>query len=125
VPIRSGGAGHLLPVPSPLPVLGSQPLIRPSGVADLLIVRQQIKRYEAGEVANITNVLKGEKNSNRVLQTKTTELATTTEAEQTDEEQRDLQTTEHFDLKNEIDKTMKEDASLKAGVSVSGSSRSR
>jgi hypothetical protein len=95
--------------------------LRPSGTADLLVVKQQIKRYEAGEVGHIENVLKGESNEHTVRRARTTEETQLEETERTQEEERDLQSTEHFELKTEIDKTVKEDASLKAGVSLSGS----
>ena len=95
--------------------------LRPSGTADLLVVKQQIKRYEAGEVAHIENVLKGEANEHTVRRARTTEETQLQETETLQEEERDLQSTEHFELKNEVDKTVKEDASLKAGVALSGS----
>ena len=95
--------------------------LRPSGTADLLVVKQQIKRYEAGEIGHIENVLKGESNEHVVRRATTTEDTQLQETETTREEERDLQSTEHFELKNEVDKTVKEDASLKAGASLSGS----
>jgi hypothetical protein len=107
------------PKPQPQPALFSN--IRPSGTADLLVVKQQIKRYEAGEVGHIENVLKGESNEHTVRRARTTEETQLQETETTQEEERDLQSTEHFELKTEVDKTVKEDASLKAGVSLSGS----
>ena len=33
------------------------PFIRSVGVADLLVIKQQIKRYEPGEIAHVENVL--------------------------------------------------------------------
>src|SRR5205085_7852826 len=64
---------------------------------------------------------KGESNEHTVRRARTTEETTLEETERTQEEERDLQSTEHFELKNEVDKTVKEDASLKAGASLSGS----
>lgn len=104
--------------PAPAASLGS---LRPSGTADLLVVKQQIKRYEAGEVGHIENVLKGEANEHTVRRARTTEDTTVQETERTQEEERDLQSTEHFELKSEVERTVKEDASLKAGASLSGS----
>ena len=40
-----------------LPPPPGHALVRPAGVADLLVVKQQIKRYEPGEIAHVENVL--------------------------------------------------------------------
>lgn len=95
--------------------------LRPSGTADLMVVKQQIKRYEAGEIGHIANILKGEGNDHTVRRARTVEESQLRETERTQEEERDLQSTEHFELKSEVDRTVKEDASLKAGASLSGS----
>ncbi|WP_437626062.1 hypothetical protein [Sorangium sp. So ce1151] len=97
------------------------PELHPSGTGDLLVVKQSIKRYEAGEVGHIENVLKGEVNERTVRRARTTEETTLQEIERTQQEERDLQSTEHFELKREVDKTVKEDGSLKAGATLSGS----
>ena len=34
--------------------------LRPVGIADLLVVKQHIQRYELGEIVNIEDILKGE-----------------------------------------------------------------
>lgn len=111
--------GGAQPQPQPPPVSFSN--LRPSGTADLLVVKQQIKRYEAGEVGHIENVLKGEANEHTVRRARTTDETTLLETEETKEEERDLQSTEHFELKSEVERTVKNDASLKAGATLSGS----
>lgn len=111
----AGPANPLVGTLDPLDKLITAGSMRSVGVGDLLIVKQQIKRYEAGEIAHIANILKGEHNDHRVRRATTTEQTTLTETEQTKEEERDLQSTEHFDLKNEIEKTTKTDASLGVG----------
>jgi len=106
---------------TPLSVPTSHGTLKPVGVGDLLIVRQQLKRYEGGEVGHIENVLKGESKKRDVTQSRTTEVTTTTEVETKKEEERDTQTTERFELQREASNVVKEDSSLKAGLSVSGS----
>lgn len=95
--------------------------VRPSGVADLLIVRQQIKEYRLGEVGHIENVLTGEKKNRTHRRLDRTEdfFSSETSVETTDE--REYETTERFELQNETSKTISSDSSIKAGVSVSGS----
>jgi len=44
-------------------------LPQPVGVGDLLVVKQQLKRYELGDIANIENILKGEKRDKTLTHT--------------------------------------------------------
>jgi hypothetical protein len=94
--------------------------VTPVGIGDLLVVRQSLKRYEALELAHIENVLKGEYKERVHKRARTTETTVTTEVEITKEEERDQQTTERFELKNESSQIVKQDESLKIGLSVSG-----
>ena len=95
--------------------------IRPAGIGDLLIVRQQITRYEGGEVAHIENILKGESKgrTHRRLDRQEDTLTIETEATRTDEQE--SATTERFELQREVASTIEADASAKLGASVSGS----
>jgi hypothetical protein len=94
--------------------------IQPFDVGDLLVVKQHLKGYELGEISHIENILQGESKKHTTKHTLTTEQTFVTETEKTTETTRDLQTTERFELKSEAENTIKEDISLKAGVSVSG-----
>lgn len=105
----------------PLPgVPSSHGNIQPIGVMDLLVVKQNLKRYEAGEVAHIENVLQGETRSRKHRRAKSTEEFILEEITTTMEEERDLQSTERFEMKREAEKTIQTDASLNAGLSISG-----
>jgi hypothetical protein len=95
--------------------------IKPLGVGDLKVVKQKLKKYVAGEVAHIENVLRGEykERKHRVLDR--TEDIFTVANETNEETSKDLQTTERFELKKESEKTVQEQMSIQAGVTVSGS----
>lgn len=95
--------------------------VAPAGIADLLVVKQHLKRYEAMDVAHIENVLKGEMKVRDHRRFRQTEETTFTEIETTSVEERELESTDRFELSRETSKTIKEDASLKAGLTVSGS----
>ncbi len=95
--------------------------VAPAGIGDLLVVRQFLKRYEAMELGHVENILKGEYKERMHRRARTTEESFTLETEIKKEEERDLQTTERFELKTEASQTLKQDQSLKIGVSVSGS----
>lgn len=75
--------------------------VKPVGVGDLLVVRQQLKGYRAGEVAHIENILRGEEQTRKVRRLETVEESTLTEQETTRVEERDLQSTERFEMQRE------------------------
>jgi hypothetical protein len=73
--------------PPPLAVTapGATPTpVRPLGIADLLLVRSHIARYERSEVAAIENVLPHEKLTHTVRRLDATETTATDETERTD-----------------------------------------
>lgn len=94
--------------------------VAPAGIADLLVIKQQLVRYEAMDVAHIENVLKGEKKEREHTRRRETEELTFRETEITTSEERELESTNRFEMSRETSETIKEDASLKAGLSVSG-----
>jgi hypothetical protein len=109
----------LAPFPPPLPAVHGH--IKPVGMADLLVVKYQLLRYERGEVAYIENILKGEDSERSVRRLETTEETTVLETETTKEEERDLQSTERFELKNETENTVSAEGNLKSGNAFSPS----
>jgi hypothetical protein len=104
---------------------GPTPLIRPAGVARLLVVKQQIKRYEAAEVAHVENVLSGEKRARTHRLLERAEETFTTEAETTREQENELETAERFELNRETSRTIENDFSVGGGLSLSGSTGQR
>lgn len=93
-------------------------MIHPVGVADDWVVRQHIARYELGEIASIENILMGEIRKHTTKHTLATEQTLVLETEKTTETVKELQTTDRFDLKSEVESTLKEDTSVKGGISV-------
>jgi hypothetical protein len=112
-------AAAIAPFPPPLPAVHGH--IKPVGMADLLVVKYQLLRYERGEVAYIENILKGEKSDRLVRRLETTEETTVLETETTKEEERDLQSTERFELQNETENTVAAEGNLKSGNAFSPS----
>ena len=72
----------------PAPVISTPPTthanVKPLGVADLLLVRAHIGRYERSEVAAIENVVAHEKHTHTARRLDTSETITTAETESTD-----------------------------------------
>jgi hypothetical protein len=109
------------PSPTFFPPTNIRASIKPLGVGDLKVVKQKLKKYVAGEVAHIENVLRGEykERKHRVLD-RTEDIFSVTN-ETSEETTKDTQTTDRFELKKESEKTVQEQMSVQAGVTVSGS----
>jgi hypothetical protein len=108
------------PFPIGMSVPNSHGDVAPAGIADLLVIKQQLIRYEGAEVAHIENILKGEKKEREHTTRKQTEEFNFRETENTSVEERELESTTRFEMTKESSQTIKEDASLKAGLTVSG-----
>ncbi len=94
---------------------------RSLGVMDLLIVRQRLLRYEMGEISHVANILKGEVETREHRRLRQTEEQLTREEEVSQETDRDLQSTERFQLERETQRTIEEDASREAGIQTTAS----
>ncbi|MFI6370437.1 hypothetical protein [Streptomyces sp. NPDC050546] len=102
------------------PIPATRGSVKPSGVADLLVVRQQLIGYEGADVAHIENVLKGETKLREHTRREETEQTTVTETETITSEERELESTDRFEMTREASAVIKEDAALKAGLTVTG-----
>jgi hypothetical protein len=109
-----------IPFPGTASVPTTRGKVSPAGIADLLMVRQQLIGYERADVAHIENVLKGEGKEREHTTRRETEELTFVETEVSTSEERELETTDRFEMTRESNQTLKEDASLKAGLTVSG-----
>ncbi len=113
-PLITPQPGATLP-PAPGPAL-----VSPAGVADLLVVKQQIKRYEGAEIAHVENVLIGEKKARSHRQLERSEETFLTETEVTGVQETELQTTDRFELNRETAQTIKNDQKIGFDLSLSG-----
>jgi hypothetical protein len=108
--------------------LDSAPTV-PSGVGrlgtlrrgDLKIVRQRLKRYEAVEIAHIENVMHGESNRRTFTRAEKSVQETIVSRAISTSEERDLQSTERFELKSAVKESLRTEIGIEAGVSVSAS----
>lgn len=88
------------------------------GLQDLMMVRQEILKYEPGEIAHIENVLKGESKSKNHRKLHRTEETVFEESERSEEVENELETTDRFELQSETSKTISQDTSVEAGVTT-------
>ena len=119
----SGFDDEILTLPAPLPqrIPDTRGEVSPAGVADLLIVKQQLVGYERADVAHVENVLKGELKSREHTHHVETEDTTTLEVETTRSEENELESTDRYEMTREASATIKQDMELKAGLSITGS----
>jgi hypothetical protein len=97
-------------VPTPSGFLGTAPQVKiqPVGFGDLQVVKQQIVRYERGEISYIENVMDGEHYDREVQRKEIQEEITVSERERIKEEERDLQATDRFELHTQSEATSRD-----------------
>jgi hypothetical protein len=99
---------------------GGRPSIRSIGWGDLIVARETLVGYQSDEIAHIENVLPGEKKTRS--HERTTSVEEVIEAETVEEtfSERDLETSDRFELLNGSSETIDTDFSIEAGVNTSG-----
>ncbi|HEX2493116.1 MAG TPA: hypothetical protein VHK24_05025 [Steroidobacter sp.] len=96
----------------------SQSRVQPVGIADLLVVKQQLLRYEAADIARIENVLMGEQREHTQKHSLTSESETVTETEQVTETQKTIDTDDRTELKSEVQSSLTEALEATGNVKV-------
>lgn len=91
--------------------------IRPY-IGDLFLIRETLARYEAGDIADIENILAGEAKVRRHRTLTHTEDTTETSTEASSETERDHGVTEKFGLQSEVKDTINGKVSFDAGVTA-------
>jgi hypothetical protein len=97
-----------------------RPAIRALGWGDLIVVREELRRYEAREISHIENVLAGEKKNREHERTHKVEELVEFEIIADKLSERDLETSDRFELQSEASRAVKTDFSIEAGVNTSG-----
>jgi hypothetical protein len=87
-------------------------------IADLFIIKEELARYEEGDIAAIENVLAGEMKVRRHRNLYRTEETLETENETVSSEERDHQVSEKFSLQEEIKSTIDSKVGVDAGVTA-------
>jgi len=88
------------------------------GITDLMVVRQEIKKYVATEIAHIENVLIGESKERTHRRLNRTEEFFLRETERTEETEKELETTDRLELQRSSEEVIQQDTSLEAGVNI-------
>jgi hypothetical protein len=112
--------GALLPAGrfTPPATLAPPRPFRVLGVGDLIVARETLLRYEPGEVAHVENVLSGERKDRVHRRKRLVEDVAVSESERVEIEERELESTDRFELQKESERVVQTDVSAGAGLSV-------
>ena len=94
--------------------------MKPPIVGDLLIVEQELRRYELRELAEIETIMRGERRERTIRKLNRTSQTTTTETSLEQEESSSLKTDERFQLSSQAQQSAEQSFGIDAGVSVTG-----
>jgi hypothetical protein len=103
---------------TPEPTTRTKSVIKPTGVADLMVVRDHVFKYVGGDVGAIQNVLKSEEMVHETKRLERTELVEFESSETITEDEREQSTSTRFALTKEANDVIKKDTAMKAGVST-------
>ena len=87
-------------------------------VDDLFVIKEELLRYEEGDIAHIENVLAGENKTRKHIVTESREDFIEEESKSDIYDERDTQTSDKFSLQSQINKTIQESLNLNAGVTA-------
>lgn len=87
-------------------------------IADLFVIKEELARYEEGDIADIENILAGEMKVRRHRNLYRTEETSETEKETISSEERDHQVSEKFSLQEEVKTTIDSKVGVDAGVTA-------
>lgn len=91
-------------------------------IAELFVVKDEICKYEPGEMSYIENVIESEIKVRKHRHLKTEEIYIENEEETNTYDEKDLQVDEQYSLHKEVDKVVEQSLSIDAGVTHSNSS---
>jgi hypothetical protein len=94
--------------------------VQPAGFAELLVVKQHLKRYQRMDIAHVENVLAGETKTRTHRSLSRLEDVFTTESETTNVRETELETADRFEMNRETSNTQRRDQRFGFGLTLSG-----
>lgn len=88
-------------------------------IGDLIVTKQQLIKYDLGEVAHVETIMQGEERKRNFVTTDRLEELTVIESETENETLTDTQTTERFSVEKESSKVLNSQMNINAGMNVS------
>ncbi|MGI9286802.1 MAG: hypothetical protein ACR2P1_15550 [Pseudomonadales bacterium] len=112
---------------APMPPSNDQPApekleyaVKALGWGDLIVATERLIDYRAHEIAHIENVLPAEEKVRDHSRRRTVEESLETESIEENESERELETTDRYELQSESSKAIETDFSISGGVNTSG-----
>ena len=90
-------------------------------IGDLLITKQQLVKYNTGEVAHVENAMQGLEKERIFRRLNRTETTTSITRESSNETERETQTTERFSMEKETHNAIQQNFQIDAGVNTTAS----
>lgn len=90
-----------------------------ASIGDLIVTKQELIKYDLGEVAHVENIMQGEERSRSFITTDRLEELTLTETETENETVSDTQTTERFSVEKESTNVINDQKNINFGVNIS------
>ena len=87
-------------------------------IGDLFLIKEELARFEAGDIADIENILAGEKKLRRHRTLTRSESTTESETNTTTSEERDHEVNEKFSLQSEVKSAVDDKEGVDAGVTA-------
>jgi hypothetical protein len=87
-------------------------------IGDLFLIKEQLARFEAGDIADIENILAGEKKLRKHRTLTRSESTTESETNTVTSEERDHEVNEKFSLQSEVKSTVDDKVGVDAGVTA-------
>ena len=119
-----GGGAQIPEFPGPdftKSIVGSVGTVRPVGYGDLLVIEDTLLSYQENEIAYVENVMRSKSRQRVHRRLDKLMQRTFTATEQTEETERDLQSTERYELLSEASETFSSKMSISTGVDIAGS----
>lgn len=92
--------------------------LKPIGIGDLKVVKQQLIGYKASEISHIMNIMKGEDKQRDHRRLEKTEEVMSFSSDQSTESERETQSTDRFEVKREAESVIKSDLQVNANASL-------
>lgn len=92
--------------------------IKPIGIGDLKVVKQKLLKYQAGEIAYVETVLKSEKRERNYRTLDRSEDTYSYASTSKDSSTRDMQSTDRFELKREVENVIKNELGVGANIAI-------
>ena len=100
---------------------GSVGTVRPVGYGDLLVIEDTLLGYQEGEISLVENVMLGVQGSASTVAWTSWCSRRSPLPSRLEETERDLQSTERYELQSEASETFSNEMSISTGVDISGS----